>query len=60
VDRNRRLLRLALAENPDDAFTLYNLATTLLPDHKDEALECLRRSLAPSERSLIRHSSVAL
>jgi tetratricopeptide (TPR) repeat protein len=50
IDRNRRLLRLALAENPSDAFTLYNLATVVLPEGKlDEAMDYLRRSLANSD-----------
>ena len=46
VSRNEQLLRLALAEEPDDIFNSYNLAVTCCQDGRlEEAEELLRHSL---------------
>jgi glycosyltransferase involved in cell wall biosynthesis/Flp pilus assembly protein TadD len=46
LERNRRLLELELADNPDDPFVLYNLGGVALSQgRRDEALGFLRRSL---------------
>lgn len=46
VSRNEHLLRLALAEEPDDPFYSYNLAVTCCQDGRlQEAEELLRRTL---------------
>lgn len=46
ISRNEQLLRLALAEEPDDPFYSYNLAVTCCQDGRlKEAEELLRRTL---------------
>ncbi|WP_340025651.1 glycosyltransferase [Paenibacillus sp. FSL K6-1096] len=46
ISRNEHLLRLALAEEPDDPFYSYNLAVTCCQDGRlQEAEELLRRTL---------------
>jgi glycosyltransferase involved in cell wall biosynthesis/predicted Zn-dependent protease len=50
VERNLRLLRLELAERPNDPFVLYNLgAVALTQGQTEEALRFLRRSLEHSQ-----------
>lgn len=54
ISRNEHLLRLALAEEPDDVFSRYNLAVTCCQDGRlEEAGELLRQSLtlAPLQAS---------
>lgn len=54
ISRNGQLLRLALAEEPDDVFTRYNLAVNCCQDGRlEEAGELLRQSLilAPLQAS---------
>ena len=44
-ERNRRLLRLENAENPDDTWVLYQLGKIQARDHPDEARRFLRAAL---------------
>jgi len=50
VERNLRLLRMEIEENPDDAFVLYNLGAVLMTQNNAaEGLTYLRRSLERSQ-----------
>ncbi|MFD1904224.1 hypothetical protein ACFSQ7_09385 [Paenibacillus rhizoplanae] len=54
ISRNEQLLRLTLAEEPDDVFARYNLAVTCCQDGRlEEARELLLQSLtlAPLQAS---------
>jgi GT2 family glycosyltransferase/predicted Zn-dependent protease len=61
-DRDRRLLQLELAENPDDPFMLFNLGWTHMePGEYAEALPFLQRSLERSNgKGSIVHKVYAL